>query len=122
MLISIVFTAQTTNDSITCLETKKVDFLIEWHLRAKSLMNDTMIAEQEIKGLDAIIRYKDDQISGMGHELDLKDTIISKNHAYILKLYKQSENKDRKIKLFKNTTVIFGSISLILLGLFFITK
>lgn len=121
-LIWIAFTAQTPNDSITCLEDKKINFLLEWHLRAKNLMADTTEMGKELRYSDEIIGYKDNQISAMGKELDLKDTIISKNRNSILRLYKDSQKKDKKIRLFKNATVISSTLVVILACLIIILK
>lgn len=122
--LSTAFTAQPSNDTnFVCLEAKKVDFLVEWYLRAQSLMVDTNIMAMENRGCDAIIEQKDNQISDLGDVIILKDTIANKQRVSYLDLYDKYSKKEKKLKLFKNTTTIFGSISIILFAiLVFIVK
>lgn len=78
---------------------------------------------KENRGCDAIIEQKDNQISDLGDVIILKDTIINKNRVSYLDLYDKYSKKEKKLKLFKNTTTIFGSISIILFAiLVFIVK
>lgn len=116
--LSTVFTAQTPNDTnFVYLETKKVDFLVEWYLRAKSLMVDTNIMAQEIRGCDAIIEFKDRQIATLGDVSKQKDTIIQKTNAAFIVLSKKLVKSEKKTKIYKNTTAILASIAFILTGL-----
>ena len=110
--------AQTTNDSITCIETKKVDYLLEWRLRAKSLMNDTSIMGNEIRLGDEIIEVKDRQISNLGDVITLKDTVINKQRVSYLDLVDKYAKKEKRIRFYKTTTVTFISTTAILILVF----
>ena len=119
--LSTVFTAQTSNDTnFVYLETKKVDFLVEWYLRAQSLMVDTNIMAMELRGCDAIIEVKDRQISNLGDVSRLKDTIIQKTQKEYLLLGKKLTKSEKKVRVYKNITAISVSIIFILTGLLII--
>lgn len=79
---------------------------------------DTLLMGEEIRDLDGILQHKDMQIENLNDVIVLKDTIINKDRVSYLDLYQKYVKKDKKVKLFKNATVIFGSISLILCALF----
>ncbi len=115
--MSTVFTSQTQNDSIICLEQKKVNFLVEWHLRAKSLMVDTNIMAQEIRCCDAIIEVKDRQIATFGDVSKQKDTIIQKTNIAFIVLAKKLVKSEKKTKFYKNTSAILVTVAFILTGL-----
>jgi len=110
--------AQIPNDTITCLETKKVDYLLEWRLRAKSLMVDTFIMAKELRGCDAIGEQKDRQISNLGDVLIIKDTVINKQRVSYLDLVDKYAKKEKRLKFYKTTTVTFLSTTAILILVF----
>lgn len=110
--------AQTPNDSITCLETKKVDYLLEWRLRAISLQSDTLVMAKELRGADAIIEHKDRQISNLGDVITLKDTVINKQRVSYLDLVDKYAKKEKRVRFYKTTTVTFISTTAILILVF----
>lgn len=117
--LSTVYTAQTPNDSnITCLETKKVDFLAECYLRYKSLRVDTTLMGIENRKHIAIEHQQEKQKTDLADVIVVKDTAISKARVSYLDLVDKYAKKEKKLKFFKTTTVTFISTTAILILVF----
>jgi hypothetical protein len=75
---------------------------------------------QQIVKQKGVILAQKRQISNLGDVVLLKDTIIRKDSVAFKLLAKKYDKSQKKVKIFKNTTVIFSAISLILCGILFL--
>lgn len=97
------------------MDNAQADFFIEQHIRAKGLAKDTLILGQENRDFYGIITQNNEQIDYLANILTIKDTIISKDKVSYLDIYEKYSKQQKKIRIYKNTTIIFASITAILI-------
>lgn len=111
---------QAQSDSVTCIENKKLDFFITRYLRERNLEVDTLIDGQQLRTCEVINQQKDAQIEDLNSAMVLKDTIILKEKSAVLDLDKKYIKSEKKVKVFRNTTIIFIALSILLSTIVFV--
>jgi hypothetical protein len=81
-------------------------------------MADTSILNKQISDLNGIIVLKDEQLANDRMMFIQKDKAMEVYKEYYNDLYKTYNKSQKRLKFFKNTTVIFLSTTVLLGGLF----
>lgn len=121
LLLFLAFITSTVclsqKDSIVCLHSRQVDYFILEHLSAQFLRIDTIKKGKEISILNKIISNNDFEISAINLKVENKAAEVIEVKKINLNLTEKNIKTEKKLRVFKNTTLIFGSISVILIGI-----
>lgn len=114
-IISIVCSGQ--KDSIVCLTNRQADFFILQHLDAQYLRIDTTKKADQIVILSELLSNKRFEAENINLKFKNKASELLDLNKVNVNLTEKTAKCERKLRLFKNTTLIFGSISVILIGI-----
>lgn len=103
-----------------CLKYKEFDFYAQALVDRKQLRKDTLNLAGIVRAQDQVIYHKNNRIKG--------DSIIIKNDKSILDSFKKGLKEEttsrikaeKKVKIFKNLSLILGSAAVVLLGVLMI--
>lgn len=103
------------SDSIVCLTTQRLDYLLLEQIDAHELRKDTTFKADKIKDQNRVILFQSRIIDNNNMLVNLKDTIISKQVSDYNLLSKKFIKQQKHLKFFKGTTLGLG---IIVTGLF----
>lgn len=109
MLPGVTLCSTPPDSSDICLQPRQFDFYAQAVVDRKQLRKDSTTLELMIKSQYVIIEQKDIQIQSKDAALVVKDSIAGRYKS----AYKAVE---KKLRTFKNLSLILGSCAVILLG------
>jgi hypothetical protein len=105
-------------DSVICLKTSQVKFLLLEKIDADFLRKDTTSKQVTIRSLNRIVLKQADIISNNEMSFKLKDTIIERWRMSYDKLSDLNIKSEKKLRFYKSTTFVFGCMTVTFAGLF----
>lgn len=120
MLGGIPLLSQKNFDDI-CLKVAEFDFYAQAVVDRKQLRKDTNTFRRIIEAQITIINAKNDQLKGDSIIIESKDEIAKKFKIAFQNEEKSRIKQEKKLKLFKNLSLILGSTAVVLAGVLALT-